>query len=528
MIKILQFNANGLKNKFNELSNWLNNEDIKIAAIQETKFNTKSKIPTIPNYTLIFENRANNGGGVAFLIHKSLNFQRLPEIKDPHIEHIGIKVDNLTIINLYIPPTTSCSTPNYSASLARYLQNEDTLIVGDFNAHDPLWHSTLTDPRGNDFADEIGDLDFGVLNENVPTRIPTNQDQQPTSPDVSLASLSLLPYSSWETHTTFSSDHLPIVITLDTEIKIQNSEKRTFTNFKKADWEKFKEITETEFESMPLPVDVYKGEKIFRKIINKAAKICIPSGRIKEIIPEIPTSTARKIKERDLLRSTQPNSPHITQLNNEIFSEINTHKREKWKETIANINRKTDSSKLFKLIKNLNGSNTKSNCNQSIKFKGKYISYPTKIANAFNKQYTSIVEHKSSRESRCITNRIKSIKIEEAIIFTIDQTKSAIKMSKSSKALGPDNISPLHLKHIGPAAINYLTTIFNLSIKHSQIPSIWKSSVIIPLLKPNKPAEEAGSYRPVSLLCPAIKILERRPSYQHYMINMGSENKTQL
>ena len=53
----------------------------------------------------------------------------------------------------------------------------------------------------------------------------------------------------------------------------------------------------------------------------------------------------------------------------------------------------------------------------------------------------------------------------------------------------------------------------------STIPVIWKMSTIIPLLKPKKPAEESTSYRPVSLLCPAIKILERLvlPSLTDYL-----------
>ena len=42
-----------------------------------------------------------------------------------------------------------------------------------------------------------------------------------------------------------------------------------------------------------------------------------------------------------------------------------------------------------------------------------------------------------------------------------------------------------------------------------EIPAIWKTSTIIPLLKPNKPTQESTSFRPVSLLCPSIKILER-------------------
>ena len=67
----------------------------------------------------------------------------------------------------------------------------------------------------------------------------------------------------------------------------------------------------------------------------------------------------------------------------------------------------------------------------------------------------------------------------------------------------------LHLKQLGPKGIQYLTDIFNISLNKSTIPSIWKTSLIIPLLKPNKPSEDSGSYRPVSLLYPAIKILER-------------------
>jgi hypothetical protein len=109
---------------------------------------------------------------------------------------------------------------------------------------------------------------------------------------------------------------------------------------------------------------------------------------------------------------------------------------------------------------------------------------------------------------------------------TADETQEAIKKSKASKAIGPDKISNLHLKHLGKEGVAYLTKIFNLSIKFSQIPAIWKSSIIIPLLKPGKDPTDSKSFRPVSILCPSIKILERLvlpildnhlqvPVYQH-------------
>ena len=41
------------------------------------------------------------------------------------------------------------------------------------------------------------------------------------------------------------------------------------------------------------------------------------------------------------------------------------------------------------------------------------------------------------------------------------------------------------------------------------IPKIWRKAEVIGLLKPNKPAEQPKSYRPISLLCILFKLMER-------------------
>ena len=53
-----------------------------------------------------------------------------------------------------------------------------------------------------------------------------------------------------------------------------------------------------------------------------------------------------------------------------------------------------------------------------------------------------------------------------------------------------------------------LTALFNLSVTNCQILAIWKSSLIIPIPKPGKHTSQGSSYRPISLLCPAAKVLE--------------------
>ena len=500
-----------MKGKLTQLLLWLNENDIKVAALQETKLHKNSKIGDTPNFTLIREDRVkDSGGGLAFLVHSSLPFQKLDSItNDPHIEHLAIKIENLTITNLYIPPTSSCNTPGYQSSISPYLPVGEALVLGDLNAHDALWHSQLQDARGTAIAEEIGDSNLATINEDTHTRLPPNENGLPSSPDVSLASLSLLPYASWESHSELGSDHLPLTITLATDITTIPSEKKTFLNFRKANWAKFYMETEEQFAKLEPPPDVYKGEKTFRLIINKISRASIPAGRIKETFQEVPTATAEKIRRRDALRKTDPISPQLAVLNSEIDKEIRKHREDKWREKVGELDRRQNSSKLFKLIKALNGGNPRASNNQAIRFKGKYLSNPSSISNAFNKQFSSVTNHKSSKSARTTTKILKKKSLENATTFTPEQTKAAIKKSKPSKALGPDKISTLHLKHLGPHGIEYLTKIFNLSITTSTIPAIWKSSIVVPLLKPNKPAEESTSFRPVSLLCPPIKVLER-------------------
>jgi hypothetical protein len=54
-----------------------------------------------------------------------------------------------------------------------------------------------------------------------------------------------------------------------------------------------------------------------------------------------------------------------------------------------------------------------------------------------------------------------------------------------------------------------LTALFNLSVCHANIPVVWKSTIVIPLLKPGKLSELSSSYHPISLLSLVVKLLER-------------------
>ena len=93
--------------------------------------------------------------------------------------------------------------------------------------------------------------------------------------------------------------------------------------------------------------------------------------------------------------------------------------------------------------------------------------------------------------------------------FAPPQVAEAIKRTKNSTAAGPNGITALHLKHLGPKGLRFLTRLFTLSICDADIPVIWRSADIVPVPKPGKPLDQGLSYRPISLLCPEIKVLER-------------------
>ena len=120
----------------------LERNKVKVAVIQESKFSSKSKNPCIRNYTTVHKDRPHgHGGGLLVFIHESITFSKQSSsLSDPHLEELTIKADigntKWIISNIYIPPASSCSN-GYQSSIEHLLMTQDTLILGDFNAHHP-------------------------------------------------------------------------------------------------------------------------------------------------------------------------------------------------------------------------------------------------------------------------------------------------------------------------------------------------------------------------------------------------------
>ena len=388
------------------------------------------------------------------------------------------------------------------------MMTTDTLILGDFNAHHSAWYSSSTDTRGTLLENVVSGFNFGILNWDSPTRLPGNAN--PSSPDVSLASASLITSTNWQTKTNLGSDHLPILISLQMDHTINPIPHRTSFNLKKANWDRYSREIEDKLNKRRLPSNCQKGEKILRTIILKAASRHIPSGRHRINTEPVPAEILEKMRARDDLRSRDPTSTALQQMNDEITRTTNEHRRNTWRQFVETLDHRTDPSKLWRTIKAIDGKSPPEAENEAITFGDIQVSSPKQIANYFNRQFTTskLGRHTSSRETRIVSREIKRKSLMSSVTFTTDQVIKGISNCSNTKAFGPDKLSIFHLKNLGPRAIEYLTAIINDSVTSCRIPAIWKSSIVIPIPKPGKDSSLGTSYRPISLLCPAAKVME--------------------
>ena len=170
----------------------------------------------------------------------------------------------------------------------------------------------------------------GTLNDLTTDLIMANNNNNNTT-----ISSSLYNRTTWKTIHALNSDHLPILLTIQTDNKhtIQQNT-RSYTNYRKADWDKFTQDTEDAFSALQPPTDIHDANKTFTNILYQAGKKHIPVGRIRNTDKLLPQDIRNKIRQRNWTSKNTPQHPSIPELNKEISTLISTNKTEIWREHI--------------------------------------------------------------------------------------------------------------------------------------------------------------------------------------------------
>ena len=337
--------------------------------------------------------------------------------------------------------------------------------------------------RENTIADEIDAADYTILNENEATRLLTNG--RSTSPDISLVSNLIALLSDWSVSTSLDSDHLPILININSELSTIDGPRRTYINFKKEDWARCDEAWDKCLDEAGEPRTVEQAEKTFRKAVNKASGLLIPAGRIQHFQPSLPASAKSLADERDRKRGLNPADETLNDLNKQINKLEREDKRTKLYSAVDKCDYRAGISHLWRLVKSLSGKQPHNSPNKGVRFADK--TELDCIANKFAHQFTSPpIRLTGDKSKRQLKRQFHQLPLTGTPSFTHADTKEAIRLAKSSTAIGPDGMSTLHLKKLVQGPINYLTNIFNLSILTGQIPEVWHNAMIIPIKKTRK------------------------------------------
>ena len=139
------------------------------------------------------------------------------------------------------------------------------------------------------------------------------------------------------------------------------------------------------------------------------------------------------------------------------------------------------------------------------------------MLNCFNEHFVSsgrLFDSVSSVSVQpCVDEPVRARQTFSFLPFSVQVVHKALKSLDQRKPAGPDLLDPCFLNLAADFIAEPLTSLFNLTLECNEIPKIWKSAFVLPLLKGGDPTL-LNNYRPISKLLPLVKILETLVSEQ--------------
>ncbi|KAI5750100.1 hypothetical protein M8J76_012853 [Diaphorina citri] len=294
--KIIQWNCNGIRGKMEEIKMLLSKYNPSILCIQETRL-LQSLVVNFNNYSVFRYDHT--GGetasqGLITLVKKCHYVNRI-NIQST-LQAIAIQIKHpiynfLTICNIYIHPSHRLQQTEIS-NLIEQLPTP-FLLIGDFNAHNPIWGSINRCNKGKIIENILYQTEqICCLNNGSPTHLSTQGTL--TCIDISLCSASIYQDTTWQVLDPQSADHFPILIstknfnpTTVTDDNHGNSidPSNLLWSYKKADWTKFRETIEWDHSQTD---DINTSITQFNQAILTAAKEAIPTVQLNQLKKFVP------------------------------------------------------------------------------------------------------------------------------------------------------------------------------------------------------------------------------------------------
>ena len=521
--KILQWNVNGYRSRKQELSLILQEEDPSCICLQELKILNKQQFidpsKLYKAYIKLPENNENNmaKGGVLVAVKTTIPHTHIS--LDTSLQAVAVSFPTgklKSLCSIYLPPNINIEAAHLHEMITQL--PKPTLIVGDLNAHSPLWYDHNTDPRGTQIENLINAEDLIPLNDNHPTYYRAF-DQATSNIDLALISSHSAMDFNWNISEDLNgSDHYPIIISAVQPCSPQYIEK---WNMVKANWQKYQELAKTTRKVQNI-ANIEEAYTHFKDTILTAARASIPQTKISNMKrPCLPWWTTDCATERRKTRTAyrhmkrNHNPTTVRTYRRRLAIKVRTFRKAKissWRTYISKLQAKTPTSQVWQKIRKISGKYTPKPY-PVLKIDGSNITSHKEVANAFAKHYASISSTRDQlpMPSYLLTNN-QSEDPTLNIEFNMRELEGSLQQLEAKKATGQDMIENTMLKNLPSISKCYLLDLLNKLWTEGTIPKEWKTSIILPILKPGKEASNPKSYRPISLTSCICKLFERMVS----------------
>ena len=542
---IFQWNARSVAVNLSYLLQHLALHKYKILVLQSLNV-TSNKLPKIPNYYYppVYSKsdcKPQNKIYTAIYAYQGLQYSPCESpvathLSDIHSCAVSVKVNNslvLNIVSVYLPRGPNDHNTEWLNLLDD--SKEKWFIGGDFNAHSPLWEKQCNIVTNNRLVENLMNCPLYLLNnENQVTRIPDVSYHRATSIDLSLISPSLVPHCNWDTHTdTLGSDHLPIRVTLNEKLCVDEMTKDKIPkfNYKKANWSKFKELLNSYNTNEVYDDDVDKFYSNFSGTLLSAADKSIPkyfSVRSDKHSGNVWWNSAcqaavdnKKQKAKNYIKTRKPDAhEEMKKANIESNKIIAQAKQDHWASFCkTEVSSHNDVPKVWQKLHEMKkgiklpqypikfGNNKfPSNAEKAEAFVNMFSdTMRTSSLPSDRQQYRASEERQETykdpvpQNDHCINSSITTEEVRDAISL----------LGNKKTSVGLDIVSNQMLQHLPDKYITLLCDFFQKCWISGRLPSIWKQSIIIPILKQGKPRYDIDNYRPIALTSHTGKLMER-------------------
>jgi ribonuclease HI len=448
-----------------------------------------------------------------------------------------IKVNDniyLNIMSVYLPQGPKENNTDWIKILSDK-DKENWVILGDFNAHSPMWERNCNSNTCNRFVETVTSSNFVLLNDGSFTRIPDVANHRPTAIDLSFVSPSLAIDCDWSVgDDCLGSDHLPITIVLNEELN--NGDERIEDVvpkfcYNRADWNSFQSFLllydhkNIEDDNM----DIFYDN--FAKAVIAAAENSIP--KVKNFSSAKQRGNVwwnndcaeavkhkKKCFKKWLSNRSEENFLLMKQSKYQCKKIICQAKSSFWIQYCSKeVSESKDICKVWKKIKQM-----KHGCNLQ--------SYPLKLhGNIFPSAKEKGIAFLELFTKNSLTSSLPPMVLAERQKQEMDNSyadpvaindyylnakisyeefdEALLSFKSNTTAVGLDGISYQMLIHLPEDWKRKLHSVCQKAWLTGAFPTIWKKSVVVPILKEGKDRSAVDSYRPIALTSNVCKLMER-------------------